>query len=87
MAATEAGGAQPPAPLEPAPDLAGGEEREAMFEALRQLLVALYPGTTEARLTASMARLRAMLMRAAPGQEEAAALTNLCRHAARVLAR
>lgn len=87
MAATEAGGAPPPAPLVPAPDLAGGEEREAMFAALRQLLVTLYPGTTEVRLDSSMARLRAMLMRAAPRREEAAALTNLCRHAARVVAR
>jgi TrmH family RNA methyltransferase len=81
--AAEAGPA--PEALMPAPDLAGGEEREAMFGALQALLLALYPTTTDARLSASLSRLRTMLMRAAPRCEEAAALTNLCRHAARTL--
>jgi tRNA/rRNA methyltransferase len=85
MAATEPLPQAPPAAVEATPDLAGGEEREAMFDSLRDLLLALYPTTTEARLTASLSRLRTMLMRAAPRQEEAEALTNLCRHAARVV--
>lgn len=66
-------------------DLADGEAREAMFAALEAMLRSLYPDTSEARLTGAMARLRAMLMRAAPRQAEARAFTNLCRHAARVL--
>lgn len=72
-----------PAPPEPATDLAAGPEREAMFEAVSHLLRTLYPDTTESRLSSSLSRLRTMLMRAAPRTEEAVALTNLCRHAAR----
>lgn len=66
-------------------DLATGEEREAMFDALEALLRSLYPDTTPERLAGAMARLRAMLLRAAPRQVEARAFTNLCRHAARVI--
>ncbi|HWI52570.1 MAG TPA: TrmH family RNA methyltransferase [Symbiobacteriaceae bacterium] len=79
-------GEETTAPLPAAPaDAATGPDREAMFGALEELLRALYPGTTEARLGASLSRLRTMLMRAIPRTEEAAALTNLCRHAVRVL--
>lgn len=85
-AGVDTAAAEPAAPLlADAPDLAAGPEREAMFAALQELLTTLYPGTTEARLTASMSRLRTMLMRAAPRTEEAAALTNLCRHTVRAL--
>ncbi|HWI64868.1 MAG TPA: TrmH family RNA methyltransferase [Symbiobacteriaceae bacterium] len=76
------------APPPAAPDgAAPGPEREAMFGAIEELLRTLYPGTTEARLSASLSRLRTMLMRAIPRTEEAAALTNLCRHAVRALQR
>lgn len=88
MTASASADAAPAAPaLAPAPDLAGGEEREAMFGALRALLLALYPTTTDSQLEKAMSRLRTLLMRAAPRHEEAAALTNLCRHAARMAAR
>ncbi|HYF76414.1 MAG TPA: RNA methyltransferase [Symbiobacteriaceae bacterium] len=87
MAGTEA--AAPDAPAAPAaappPDAATGPEREAMFAALEDLLRTLYPGTTETRLGGALSRLRTMLMRALPRTEEAAALTNLCRHAIRRL--
>jgi TrmH family RNA methyltransferase len=74
--------ASPAADTAPA---ATGPEREAMFTAFETLLRTLYPDTTEARLSASLSRLRTMLMRAAPRSEEAALLTNLCRHAVRVI--
>lgn len=79
-------------PATPAPpalpeDAAPGPEREAMFGALEELLRTLYPGTTESRLAGAVSRLRTMLMRAIPRSEEAAALTNLCRHAIRTLRR
>jgi TrmH family RNA methyltransferase len=67
----------------PAPDLASGSEREALFASLEELLRTLYPGTAPERLNRSLARLRTLLMRAQPRAEEAAALTNLLRHATR----
>lgn len=72
-------------PLEAAPDLAAESEREAMFGALEALLWALYPRTNTVRVDAALQRLRIMLMRAAPRREEAIALTNLCRHATRMI--
>jgi TrmH family RNA methyltransferase len=80
-----AAGGLPPVALPPA-DLAGGAEREALFGALEGLLTALYPSTTPERLSGAMGRLRTLLMRAQPRQEEAEALTNLLRHAARRVA-
>jgi tRNA/rRNA methyltransferase len=71
--------------LAPAPDLAGGADREALFASVEDLLATLYPGGPRARLEAALSRLRTMLMRAAPRTEEAAALTNLLRHATRKL--
>nr|PZN72357.1 MAG: tRNA (cytosine(32)/uridine(32)-2'-O)-methyltransferase TrmJ [Bacillota bacterium] len=73
------------APHAPAPGegLATGAEREALFAAIDELLLALYPGGSPTRRAASAARLRALLMRAQPRPEEARALTNLLRHAAR----
>ncbi len=76
------GGAAPPATGAIAP-LATGEEREALFAAVEGLLQALYPGSGPARRAQAAARLRALLMRAQPRSEEARALTNLLRHAAR----
>lgn len=64
--------------------LANGTEREVMFKALADLLWALYPDTTETRVTYSMTRLRAVLLRAAPRHDEAGALTHLFRHLTRV---
>lgn len=89
MAGTEAAPSAADAAVAPAvappPDAATGPEREAMFAALEELLRTLYPGTTEIRLSGALSRLRTMLMRALPRTEEAAALTNLCRHAVRRL--
>lgn len=69
----------------PAPDLADGAEREALFAALESLLTTLYPGPGSQRLRSSLSRLRALLLRAAPSSGEARALTNLLRHAERVI--
>lgn len=88
MAGTEAAAPDttaPAAPSAPPLDAATGPEREAMFAALEELLRTLYPGTTDVRLSGALSRLRTMLMRALPRTEEAAALTNLCRHAIRRL--
>jgi len=91
-AATQLDAPGPVAPVtpglaEPAPGpdvpLATGEEREALFAAVEELLLALYPGGSPDRRAQAAARLRALLMRAQPRSEEARALTNLLRHAAR----
>jgi tRNA/rRNA methyltransferase len=78
-------GEAPDSPLAPAPDLADEPVRAAMLSALEELLWALYPRTNRVRVNAALQRLRIMLMRAAPRREEAIALTNLCRHAARAV--
>lgn len=78
-----AGSAGQPAPAGPAVPLATGAEREALFGAIDGLLQSLYPGSSGARRAQAAARLRALLMRAQPTGEEARALTNLLRHAAR----
>lgn len=90
MAAHPALGAATPPAAAPAagegqagPELATGTEREALFAAVDTLLRTLYPGGSAARREQSLARLRTLLMRAEPRTEEAAALTNLLRHAAR----
>ncbi len=91
MAASAPAGAvpadPPTIPRYPSTQLASGKEREAMFAAFQAMLTALYPTTTESRLKASVSRFRNLLMRAAPRTEEAAAMTNLFRHAARALGR
>lgn len=74
-----------PAAQSPPPDLATGEEREAMFDALREFLRTLYPTSPDQRMESAMARLRTMLMRATPTAPEAEALANLLRHAVRRL--
>ncbi|MGE5676327.1 MAG: RNA methyltransferase [Mycobacterium leprae] len=78
---------QPVLPESPPPelaDLATADERDAMFSSVAGLLKALYPSTHPTRLEGALARMRSLLMRAAPRREEARAFTNLLRHAARV---
>jgi len=70
-----------------ATSLAVGEQRELLFGSAEAFLRALYPNTTGVRLDASLSRLRTVLMRALPRSAEAEALTNLFKHAARVLTR
>ncbi|HEY8486962.1 MAG TPA: TrmH family RNA methyltransferase [Limnochordales bacterium] len=64
--------------------LARGQEREQMFLALADLLEALFPRTPFGRRMSALARLRAILLRAAPGPDEVSLLTRLFRHLARV---
>lgn len=63
--------------------LAAGTQREEMFRALRELLVAVHPHTTPGRIANAMAHLRAMLLRAAPRSDEARMLAGLFSHLAR----
>ncbi|MCG0239891.1 MAG: NUDIX domain-containing protein [Firmicutes bacterium] len=65
--------------------LASGQQREEMFRAVADLLRALYPGTTDARVARSVERLRAVLLRAAPRADEATMLAHLFQHVARAL--
>jgi TrmH family RNA methyltransferase len=66
-------------------ELATGVEREHLFKALAKLLLALYPTTTEQRMIFSMARLRAILMRAVPHREESRLLAHLFEHLTQVV--
>lgn len=63
--------------------LASGTDREEMFAALADVLRTLHPGTSEARMAYSMARLRAILLRAAPRRDESRLLAHLFQHLAR----
>lgn len=67
--------------------LATGRQREEMFQALADLLWALYPATTDTRVSRSLARLRAVLLRAAPRADEATMLAHLFQHLARAIRR
>ena len=67
--------------------LATGSEREQMFKALADLLWKLYPNTTEERVTYSMTRLRAVLLRAAPRHDESRAIAHLFHHLIQVVGR
>ncbi len=60
--------------------LANGSERQELFEALAELLLALYPNTTETRMAYSMTRLRAILLRSAPRNDESRVLAHLFQH-------
>jgi TrmH family RNA methyltransferase len=73
-------------PLPEAP-LATGAERESLFASFEGLLQALYPHSQPDRMAASIARFRTLLMRATPTRDEAEALANLLRHAARAAGR
>jgi tRNA C32,U32 (ribose-2'-O)-methylase TrmJ len=63
--------------------LASGTEREEMFAALAGMLGALHPDTNESRMAYSIARLRAILLRAAPRREESGLLAHLFLHITR----
>ena len=65
--------------------LAAGTDREALFTAMRDMLYALYPDTTERRVGQAMANLRAVMLRAVPRSDETKRLTALFAHAARRL--
>lgn len=75
------------AALEADSALATGTQREGLFQALATLLRALYPGTTDERMVQSMARLRAIFLRAAPRREEARLLSHLFEHLAQRIKR
>jgi TrmH family RNA methyltransferase len=66
-------------------EIATGAEREHLFKALAGLLLALYPTTTEQRMIFSVARLRAILMRAVPHREESRLLAHLFEHLTQVV--
>lgn len=68
-------------------ELATGAQRNALFAAVDHLLHTLYPRGSAARHEQALARLRTLLMRAQPSTDEAAALTNLLRHASRAASR
>jgi TrmH family RNA methyltransferase len=72
----------------PAPEhLARGAELEELFEAIRQTLIVLHAPTIEGRTRNSLKRLRAMLLRADPRQDEVLRLTELFNHIAHRLER
>lgn len=64
-------------------NFANGTDREEMFKALSDMLRALHPDTTDERMTYSMSRLRAILLRAAPRREESRLLAHLFQHVSR----
>jgi len=63
--------------------LARGAAREEMFAALEEVLWGLHPNNDAARVHHTLARLRAVLSRAAPRAEETQMLTRLFVHIAR----
>jgi tRNA C32,U32 (ribose-2'-O)-methylase TrmJ len=63
--------------------LAPGAAREEMFAALEAVLWGLHPNTDAGRVYHTLARMRAMLLRAAPRVEEVRMLTALFVHIAR----
>jgi tRNA/rRNA methyltransferase/tRNA (cytidine32/uridine32-2'-O)-methyltransferase len=65
--------------------LANGAERQQMFKALADLLWALYPDTTDTRVAYSMTRLRAILLRSAPRNDESRVLAHLFQHLTRAV--
>ena len=73
-------------PLEPRiaaePGLATGSDLERMFDAARRMLVALHSPPIEGRTNSTLARLRALLLRAAPKSDEARLLTGIFEHVA-----
>jgi TrmH family RNA methyltransferase len=70
------------APVDDEP-LAQGAAREEMFAALEQVLWGLHPNTDAGRVYHTLARMRAVLLRAAPRVEEVRMLTALFVHIAR----
>lgn len=68
-----------------ADDLATGAALEALFDALYRMLRAVYPDHIAGRTNVTIARLRALLLRAVPRAAEAALLTQLSEHIAHAL--
>lgn len=68
-------------------DMANGVEREHLFKTLEALLWALYPRTADQRMVFSMARLRAIFLRAVPRREESRLLAHLFEHLTQVVKR
>lgn len=64
---------------------AGVEARQTLLAALGDVLWALHPNTDHGRVSHTLARLRALLLRAVPTETETAMLTHLSRHIARRL--
>lgn len=62
--------------------LATGAELDALFDAAHRMLLAMHRPSIEGRTAVTMARLRALLLRAAPRADEAALLTTLFEHLA-----
>ncbi len=62
--------------------LAPGADLEAMFSGLRAMLEALHPVQIPGRTEQTMARLRALLMRAQPDEVDARLLTGIFQHVA-----
>ncbi|HKO25178.1 MAG TPA: hypothetical protein VJY65_10645, partial [Chloroflexota bacterium] len=62
--------------------LAPGTAREEMFAALEDVLWGMHPNNDAGRVTHTLARLRAVLLRAAPRVEEVQMLTRLFVHIA-----
>ncbi len=73
--------------LEQDAQFATGTEREQMFKALTDLLWALYPSSNETRVAYSITRLRAILLRSAPRNDESKVLTHLFQHIAQAVRR
>src|SRR5438552_3971263 len=63
--------------------LASSAAREEMFAALEDVLWGMHPNNDAGRVTQTLARLRAVLLRAAPRAEEVQMLTRLFVHIAR----
>jgi tRNA C32,U32 (ribose-2'-O)-methylase TrmJ len=61
---------------------ASGAEMESLFDAVRLTLEVLHPVQIAGRTESAMARLRALFMRAAPTEAEAALLTSIFGHIA-----
>jgi tRNA C32,U32 (ribose-2'-O)-methylase TrmJ len=68
-------------------DLAPAAELDALFEACRRTLVELYEPHIPGRTKVTIARMRALLLRAAPRSDEARLLTTMFEHIVRKISR
>jgi TrmH family RNA methyltransferase len=64
-------------------DLATGAELNGLFEAATRMYGALHQDSIEGQTRAAIARLRALILRAAPRKDEVAQLTSIFEHVAR----
>ncbi|MDB5076822.1 MAG: tRNA/rRNA methyltransferase [Chloroflexi bacterium] len=67
--------------------LATGAELDALFDAARRMLQILHDPPIEGRTNAALARLRAMVLRSIPRDDEVALLTSIFEHVAHALPR